>query len=72
MKTAQEIIAKGIALCEADARAQGWVGDCVFEPTFLECASIALDVRKEIGRMPTKAEWEAAGYKYVGGRHCAD
>lgn len=56
-----------IAKCVAEARKQGWTGD-VYDLTPADCESIVTN----LCRKPTREEWAAEGYKWVGGAHVAD
>ena len=64
------IIKREAERCESEARKQGWDGDD-YELTAEDCDFIAEAVKDEIDRMPTKAEWSAAGFGWVGNRHYA-
>lgn len=66
---AVQTIMAGAAACRAEARLQGWDGQGAHELTALDCQSIADDVVRVVGRRPTRAEWIAAGYAYVGSEH---
>lgn len=56
-----DTIPTAMAECEASAREQGWQGDWHPQPADLEY--VADQVKRLLGRYPTAAEWEDAGYK---------
>jgi hypothetical protein len=57
-----------LTLCRDEAEKQGWRGDDDdFEYTEADMDSVTDD----LGYKPTRKQWEEAGLKHVGGRHCA-
>ena len=63
-----DVISGGAETAERCARAQGWSGDD-YALTREDCDLIVDEILSAFGRKPTRAEWHAAGYRYVGNRH---
>ena len=59
-------LAKLIASCEREARANGFAGKD-WEPTAADLEWVTDQLRHK----PSREEWAAAGYPHVGGRHVA-
>lgn len=58
-----------IADCIKAARAEGYIGtDRAYDLTPFDCEYVI----ENLGRKPTRQEWAAAGYVYVGSAHVAE
>lgn len=64
-----ETIKTAAAECRAEARGQGWEG----EDDDFNYSPVDMDyIVSKAGRLPTREEWTAAGFGWVGGAHCAE
>jgi hypothetical protein len=66
--TAVATIKSAVAECVEEARKYGRTGTA-YEPTAADCDWISGEVVKAISRKATKAEWQEAGFEYVGNAH---